>query len=76
MSCREQITDCIHRRFMNIEFSAADIIAALHEEGSIYPSSTIRTHVTSYMCANAPQNHGVHYEDIIRIGRARYRRNG
>ena len=75
MPCRDDIIDCIARRFNDVEFSPMDIILALHEEGTHYPDTTIRTHVTSYMCENAPQNHGVQHGDIIRTRRGCYRRN-
>ena len=40
---------------------------------STYSESTIRTHVTSRMCANAPDNHGTTYDDLVRVGRGLYR---
>ena len=38
-----------------------------------YAESTIRTHVTSRMCGNAPDNHAVTYDDLVRIDAGRYR---
>lgn len=39
-------------------FAAQDVIDELHRLGTTLADSTIRTHVTSRMCANAPSNHG------------------
>jgi len=38
-----------------------------------YAESTIRTHVTSRMCANAPNHHAVTYDDLVRTDGGRYR---
>lgn len=57
------------------EFSLACIIAEVKARGSGYSVRTIRTHVTSRMCANAPRNHAVVYNDFwcIDRGSGRYR---
>ena len=39
-------------------FALAEIVAELHRSGSRYAESTIRTHVTSRMCADSPDHHG------------------
>ena len=49
------------------EFGLAEIIREAYDHGSTYAESTLRTHVSSYMCANAPKNHGVQTGDFIRI---------
>lgn len=36
--------------------------------------STVRTHVTSRMCRNAPNHHAVVFEDLVRVARGRYLR--
>lgn len=57
------------------EFTLAEILRAMKARGSRYAESTIRTHVTSRMCANAPDHHGVVYRDFwcIDRGSGRYR---
>lgn len=54
-------------------FTIGQVVAAVRAGGSRYATSTIRTHVTSRMCANAPDNHGVVYRDIERVSHGRYR---
>jgi hypothetical protein len=57
------------------EFVLADVIAEMRARGSRYDDSTIRTHVTSRMCANAPDHHAVVYRDFwcVDRGSGRYR---
>jgi hypothetical protein len=50
-----------------------DIIAEPRRGGSRYAESTIRTHVTSRMSADAPDHHGTTYDDFERLGGGRYR---
>jgi hypothetical protein len=40
---------------------------------SEFKESTIRTHVVSRMCANAPENHAVVYADLERVRPGYYR---
>ena len=54
-------------------FTPAELIARARAEGSQYPDSTLRTHVVSVMCSNAPVNHGTTYGDLERVGRGLYR---
>jgi len=54
-------------------FALMDIVAELRRSGSRYAESTIRTHVTSRMCADAPDHHGTTYDDLVRLGGGRYR---
>ncbi len=56
-------------------FTLADVIAQMRARGSQYAESTIRTHVTSRMCANAPDHHAVVYRDFwcVDHGSGRYR---
>jgi hypothetical protein len=57
------------------EFTLAEIIAEMGARRSEYSERTIRTHVTSRMCANAPKNHAIVYNDFwcIDRGSGRYR---
>lgn len=57
------------------EFILAEIIAEMKARNSAYSERTIRTHVTSRMCANTPKNHAIVYNDFwcIDRGSGRYR---
>ena len=54
-------------------FTVQDVVNALDRRGTELTASTIRTHVTSRMCADAPDNHGTTYNDLERVGRGTYR---
>lgn len=54
-------------------FSPSDLIAELHQLGSTYPESTLRTYIVSVMCVDAPRNHPVRYPDLERVGHGQYR---
>ena len=54
-------------------FTLMQIVTNLRRAGSRYAESTIRTHVTSRMCADAPDHHGTTYDDFERLGGGRYR---
>lgn len=53
--------------------SPAEVIAECCRRGSTYADATIRTHVTSVMCVEAPQHHHTVYPDLERAGQGRYR---
>jgi hypothetical protein len=54
-------------------FSPAELIAKAHSQGSTYPDSTLRTHIVSIMCKNAPVNHATTYGDLERVSRGLYK---
>jgi hypothetical protein len=54
-------------------FAPQDVIDELRRSGTKLADSTIRTEVTSRMCANTPKNHGTVYADLERVGPGRYR---
>jgi hypothetical protein len=56
-------------------FSPAELIREARARGSTYTESTLRTHIVSHMCVNAPDHSAVQYADFFRIGRGRYRLN-
>lgn len=77
MTCREEILTAARRindRSDGPEFTIQEIINEMRRSGSRYPDSTIRTHITSLMCVNAPRHHAVAYDDLVRVDRGRYRR--
>jgi len=57
-------------------FTVQQIVDELRRSRSKYAESTIRTHVVSSMCANAPINHGTVYNDFVRVERGTYRLAG
>ena len=54
-------------------FSPAELIAQARSQGSTYSDSTLRTHIVSVMCGNAPDHHSTKYRDFERVARALYR---
>jgi hypothetical protein len=54
-------------------FTVGEVVGVLRRTRSLYKESTIRTYVTSRMCANAPDNHAVTYHDFVRTDIGRYR---
>jgi hypothetical protein len=54
-------------------FTLGEVLAECRRLGSRYQDSTIRTHVSSLMCANSPDNHATTYRDLYRVDHGRYR---
>lgn len=54
-------------------FTCGEIVAEMRARGNRYAEGTVRTHVTSRMCVNAPDHHAVTYDDFERVGDERYR---
>ena len=76
MSCRDEILQCAKEvmRLSGLDyFTIPEIIGCMAKRGSRYAESTIRTHVVSRMCVNAPENHAVTYSDLERTDRGEYR---
>jgi hypothetical protein len=74
-TARVEILDAMRslsRRHGRRDFSPAEIIGEARLMGSEHPDSTLRTHVVSAMCINAPPNHAVRYDDLERIAPGRY----
>lgn len=70
--------DAAHRLAMaspDGRFSPDEVVRLLAAAGSRYAVNTIRTHVVSRMCVNAPAHHGTRYPDLIRDSDGRYRIN-
>lgn len=55
------------------EFTVQEVVDALSKAGSSYAESTIRTHVVSRCCKNAPAHHAVRYDYFECIAHGRYR---
>ncbi len=76
MTCRDEILDCfnlLEKETNKIDFKIPEIIECMKIKGTEYKETTIRTHITSRMCANAPDHHGTTYDDLIRTERGKYR---
>jgi hypothetical protein len=75
-TCREEILEAIAaltRRTGSEVFSVRDVVDEMKSRGTSYAEATIRTHVTSRMCGNAPDHHGVVYSDLRRLDRGTYK---
>lgn len=55
-------------------FTPQEVIDELERRGTRYKPSTIRTHIVSRMCADAPVHHARTYDDLERVGGGQYRR--
>ena len=76
MSCRNEILECVTKILEqngNEEFTIQEVIDCMRRKDSTYEDSTIRTHITSRLCTNAPDHHAVTYNDLIRTNRGTYR---
>jgi hypothetical protein len=76
MTCRDEILECareVMRQSGLDYFTIPEIIGCMAKRGSQYAESTIRTHIVSRMCKNAPENHAVTYSDLERTERGEYR---
>ena len=79
MTARDDILaalPAVRQRTGSDTFTAQDVVDQLNRAGTSYAESTIRTHVTSRMCANAPDNHARVYADLERVAPGRYRALG
>lgn len=75
-TCRDEILKCVKRVTTakgTSSFTIVEIVACMRARGTAYAESTIRTHIASRMCRDAPDNHAVTYTDLDRVGRGVYR---
>ncbi|WP_456297873.1 DUF7669 domain-containing protein [Aneurinibacillus soli] len=49
------------------------MVEYLSQNNTVYKPQSIRTHITSRCCVNAPDHHAVVYDDFERIGRGVYK---
>ena len=76
MTARDDILaalPAVRARLKTDVFAPEDVIEELARRGSHSRPSTIRTHVVSRMCRNAPDHHAVTYDDLERVGPGLYR---
>lgn len=75
-TCRDEILQVIPeitRDRLDGTFAASEVVKALKARGTRYVRGTIQAHIISRMCADAPDNHAVVYNDLERVARGRYR---
>lgn len=75
VTARQEVIEAMRglaRRHGRSDFGVAEIVAEVQARGGEHPVSTLRTHITSVMCINAPANHEVRYDDLERVGRGQY----
>jgi len=78
-TCRDEVLKAFGRledRHGRTTFSPAEIVQEVMSVTDRFKESTIRTHVVSRMCADAPDHHAVVYRDLDRAGHGLYRRRG
>jgi hypothetical protein len=76
-TAREEILNAfvsLERRHGRKDFALAEVLAEAQTQGTVHLESTLRTHIASAMCINAPPHHAVRHDDLERIARGRYRR--
>lgn len=76
-TCREAVLDAFDRlesRHRRKAFMVTEIVKEVLAVTEDFKESTIRTHITSRLCVQAPPNHFTRYEDLDRISRGEYRR--
>ena len=76
MSCRDEILNCVQRitsQKGSDEFTVEEVLICMRTRGTKYRVSTIRTHITSRLCVNAPAHHPVRYPNLERTARGTYR---
>jgi hypothetical protein len=76
-TCRDAVLDAfrrLERRHGRGVFKLEEIVNEVLAHDRQFKESTVRTHVTSRMCADAPDHHDSVYDDLERTARAHYRR--
>lgn len=72
-TAREQILEAVGYITSSGQPTFTIAITELERRGSQLAPATIRTHIASRMCVNAPGHHGTTYEDFEGVGRGEYR---
>lgn len=71
-SCRDEILGALQRlerRHARRTFELSEIVAEVLAATDAYAEATIRTHVTSRMCVDAPDHHHTTFDELDRVGR-------
>jgi hypothetical protein len=75
-TCRDEVLAAmlrLERRSSHDIFRLQEIASEVESATDAYPSETVRTQVSSVMCANAPVHHANHTNDLQRVDRGHYR---
>lgn len=73
-TARDEILNAIPSvQQQNGTFTVSAVLHEMHNRGTSYADGTIRTHITSRMCADAPAHHAVRYPDLGRVALGIYR---
>jgi len=75
-SCRDEVllaVQSIVKRKATNRFTVQEVVDQMKTMKTTYPESTIRTHVTSRCCVNAPNHHATVFSDFERVDRGIYR---
>ena len=76
MACHEEVLEAaisiIKTKGVN-EFTPSEVIQYLKKQNTTYKESSIRTHIISRCCINAPLNHAKGYKYFKRIGHGLYK---
>jgi len=76
MDCRDEILRVVRQIIKSKgknEFTIIEVIRHMNNNGTGYAESTIRTHICSKMCVNAPDNHDITFNDLERIRKGVYK---
>lgn len=74
MTAREEILLAIDAvKASDGTFTVMHVVRELGRRGSEFKESTIRTHIVSRMCVDAPNHHGTTFDDLERVDRGTYR---
>ena len=76
MTCRDEVINAmvrLEKRHRKSAFQLNVIVKVVLSATNYYKESTIRTHISSHMCAQAPVNAAVVTDDLDRIGRGLYK---
>lgn len=75
-TCREEVLTIVRTIVKNKgvnEFTIYEVVESMLRERTSFKVSTIRTHITSKCCVNAPSHHAVVYSDFERIDKGLYK---
>lgn len=76
-TCRDAVLDALarlERRHGRPDFPLHEIVTKTLAEDRQFKESTVRTHVVSRMCVDAPDHHALGLADLGRVRRGVYRR--
>jgi hypothetical protein len=75
-TCREELLletrSIVKAKGIN-RFTILEAIENMKRKNTTYKESTIRTHITSKCCRNAPKHHAVTYNDYEALGNGEYK---